>query len=263
MPPGEQLSAERVRLCLRRAMAMAATVVLLALTAAACGSSGVSPTTVPISLRSSSTTSSTTSPNGQGTSPTTVTTQPAASSSTTTTTTATSGCSLGVIEAISGESSTEDDQRTASWVTLSANNWTVFVPSGDWHLSASTAGGADVLSPDGLSDASLGNPGSQSPVTYSELTRQLLSAVSDVKVICQSPNEKSSAGETQATEITGVYRGEAVHVVYALTILAPTSSGFFGAVTRSIYTPLSQWSTSQEQTLWLIIKRAIFSPSAP
>jgi len=168
-----------------------------------------------------------------------------------------------VIEAISGESTSADEARTASWVTLGANNWTVFVPNGSWHLSASTAGGADIVSPNGQWDASLDNPSSQSPLSYGELTTDLLSGVSDIKEICQSPNEQSAAGETQATEVTGVYEGTPVHIVYALTILTPTEADFFPGVTRSIYTPISQWSTSAEEALWLIIKRAVFVPSAP
>ena len=41
----------------------------------------------------------------------------------------------------------------------------------------------------------------------------------------------------------------------ALSILAETTSGFFDGQTRSIYTPVGQWSPANAQTLWLIIKR--------
>jgi len=235
----------------RRSLAAATAAVALALAAAACGGAAAPSTTTPtISIATS-----TTAPPGGSTAPST--TSPATS------TTSSGGCSLGVIEQISGESASEDEQRTESWVTLGVNNWTVFVPNGSWHLSASTAAGADVVSPDGLSDASLSEGGGLSPSTYQALAQQLLSGVSNLQVICQSPNEQSAAGETQATEATGVYNGEAIHLVYALTIQAETPSGFFGAVTRSIYAPISQWSTSVEQALWLIIKRAVFVPSAP
>jgi hypothetical protein len=179
-------------------------------------------------------------------------------------TTSSTHCSLNVILAISGQSTSKDQADTASWVLKSANNWTVFVPSSDWHLSASTAGGADVTSPDGSSDASLGVDESLSPLTYEGLTQQLLAPVSDIHVICQTPNEVVSSQESRATELTGVYRGVPVHIVYALTISAvEPGSEFHGGETRSIFTPVSQWSTSTETTLWLIIKRAIFSPSSP
>lgn len=235
----------------RRSLATAATVVALALGAVACGGAAAPTTTAPtISIATP-----TTAPPAGSTSPSTT--------RAVTSTTSSGGCSLGVIEQISGESASEDEQRTSSWVTLSVSNWTVFVPNGSWHLSASTAGGADVVSPDGLSDASLGETGGLSPTTYQALAQQLLTGVSNLNVICQSPNEQSAAGETQATEATGVFNGEAIHLVYALTIQAETSSGFFGAITRSIYAPISQWSTSAEQALWLIIKRAVFVPSAP
>jgi hypothetical protein len=236
----------RVRIHRRGRRLIALALAIPALAAACGGSSGALPTTAPPASGPS----------------TTALAQPTTSSSPPTTTSA-SVCSLSVIEAISGESASADEARTASWVTLSASNWTVFVPNGSWHLSASTAGGADIVSPDGHSDASLGNPSGLSPLSYAELTGELLSGVSDIKVICQSPNERNAAGETQATELTGVYEGVAVHIVYALTILTPTTSGFFGGETRSIFTPVSQWSTSAEEALWLIIKRAIFSPSAP
>lgn len=172
------------------------------------------------------------------------------------------GCSLGVIESIAGESSAEDQARTSSWAIQQAGGWTAFTPGGDWHLSASSQG-LDVGSPEGGSDASVASFPSDSPWTYSSLGAQILNQVSDIHVICTSPNEQSSTGETQATELTGVYQGEQIHAIVVLSILAETTPGFFDGQTRSIYTPISDWNAANESTLFLIIKRAILDPSAP
>ena len=167
-----------------------------------------------------------------------------------------------MIENLSGESSAADQARSASWIPQHESGWTVFTPSGDWHLSTSSQG-LDALSPDGSSDASLASWPSTTPWTYNSLAAQILSAVSNIQVICQSPNETSSSAETQATEITGVYQGQTIHAIIVLSLLAQTTPGFFDGQTRSIYTRVSQWSTVNETTLWLIVKRAILNPSAP
>ena len=139
----------------------------------------------------------------------------------------------------------------------------MFVPDSSWVLDASTAGGADIRATNGA-DASLTVDEALTTLTYQGLTQQLLSGVSGIHQICQSANEVDASGETQATEITGVFQGVPIHMVYALTISAVApGSEFNGGETRYIYTPTSQWSTSTEQTLWLIIKRAIFTPSSP
>jgi hypothetical protein len=148
-------------------------------------------------------------------------------------------------------------------VRLQANDWTVFAPDGSWHLSASTAGGADVVSPDGLSDSSLGSDTAQTAWTYQTLAEATLPRFSNVKDICNSGNEKAASGESEATEFTGVNNGLPVHGIYVLTLLNPTASGAFSGEVRYIYAPASQWSTSTEQTLWLIIKLAVFAPQAP
>jgi hypothetical protein len=146
---------------------------------------------------------------------------------------------------------------------LQASRWTVLVPSGDWHLSASTAGGADIFSPDGQSAANLGDKESQTPWTLTALSQVALSSVSDVHVICASPIERSSSLTTQATEFTGGYQGTQIHGVVVLSLLTPTTPDFFAGEVRSIYTPVSQWSTAAEQALWLIVKHAVFVPQAP
>jgi len=170
------------------------------------------------------------------------------------------GCSLGVVETLSGESSSADVARSPSWVPQHEGGWTVFTPSGNWHLSTSSQG-LDALSPNGSSDASVASWPSTTPWTYDSLGAQILSAVSNIQVICQSPNETSSSGQTQAMEITGVYQGQSIHAVIVLSLLAQTTPGFFDGQTRSIYTPVSQWSTDNETTLWLIVKRAILNPT--
>lgn len=84
----------------------------------------------------------------------------------------------------------------------------------------------------------------QTPWTYTTLGQEILAHVSSIHGICQSPNEQSSAGDTQATEFTGVYQGAQIHAVIVLSLLAPTPSGLFVGETRSIYRPVSQWSTT-------------------
>jgi hypothetical protein len=170
------------------------------------------------------------------------------------------GCSIPALLAIAGESDSADTQRMDGWTTLQANDWTVDVPSSDWHLSASTAGGADIFSPDGSSSANLGDKEAQTPWTLASLGQTALASVSDLNVICQSQVERSSALTTQATEFTGVYQGAQIHGVVVLSLLAPTTSDFYAGEVRSIYTPAAQWSTAAEQTLWLIVKHAVFVP---
>jgi hypothetical protein len=166
------------------------------------------------------------------------------------------------VEAIAGEPSSADDQRTAGWSLLQANGWSVFAPDGRWHLSASQ-GGADVLSPDGLSDASVANWPAQTPWTFATLGQQILAHVTGISVICQSPVERDSAAATQATEFTGVYQGERIHAVIILSLFSPTTAGLYNGQTRSFYTRAGQWSPTAAQTLMLIIKRAILVPQQP
>ena len=148
----------------------------------------------------------------------------------------------------------------SGWTSLQANDWTVFVPGSDWHLEASTAGGADVLSPDGQSTANLGDRESQTPWTLGSLFQAAMGSVTGLSVDCQSAVQRSASMTSQATEFTGEVQGEAVHGVVVLSLLAPTTPDFYAGEVRSIYTPAAQWSTSAEQTLWLIVKHAVFAP---
>jgi hypothetical protein len=229
---------------------------------AACGNSNGSGTTSPGLGNSTSTSSpvtATTAHTGTTAGPTTSTTI-----SPTTSTTATSSCTLGPVDTIIGESDAAAQAQTASWSILQANGWTVVAPSADWTLSASPGGaGADVLSPDGLSDASIGNWPAQTPWTYQTLSQEVLGQVSNIKSICHSPNVQGASGSSEVFEFTGVYKGESIHAVLALSLLAETTPGLFVGQTRSIYTSVGQWSSGNAQTLWLIIKRAVPSPSEP
>jgi hypothetical protein len=74
---------------------------------------------------------------------------------------------------------------------------------------------------------------------------------------------QGASGSSELFEFTGVYQGESIHAMLALSLLAETTPGLFVGQTRSIYTSVGQWSSTNAQTLWLIIKRAIPSPSAP
>ncbi len=170
-------------------------------------------------------------------------------------------CSLGVIEAVAGESSAADARLSASWTLLRANGWTVFVPNQDWHLSASDAG-ADVASPDGLSDASLATWYSLgTPWTFASLRAKYLAPVTGIHVVCSSPVVQNSAAQTQAVELTGRYLGERIHAAIIFSLLTPSpGSELSVGETRSLFTPLRQWSAANERTLMLIIKRAIQVP---
>jgi hypothetical protein len=171
-----------------------------------------------------------------------------------------SRCSLNVIYGVAGERAAADARQTASWTILRANGWTVFAPSSGWHLAASDAG-ADVISPDGLADASLatwyqlGNPWS-----LPSLAAKILGPVSHVRIICRSPVARSAAATTQATELTGRYQGESIHAVIILSVMAPNGTETYVGETRSLYTSTAGWSTAQERTLMLVIKRAIMAP---
>jgi hypothetical protein len=169
-------------------------------------------------------------------------------------------CSLNLIYGVAGESAAADARQTSSWTFLRANGWTVFAPSSDWHLSASDAG-ADVISPDGLSDASLatwyqlGNPW-----TLKALAAKILGQVSSIHTICTSPVARSAAATTQAAELTGRYQGEAIHAVIILSVMAPNGTETSVGETRSLYTATAGWSAVHERTLMLIVKRALQAP---
>ena len=171
-----------------------------------------------------------------------------------------SRCSLNVVYGVAGESAAADARQTASWTLLRANGWTVSAPSSSWHLSASDAG-ADVTSPDGLSDASLATWYQLGrPWSLKGLAAKILSQVSFVHTICSSPVERSAAATTQATELTGRYQGEAIHAVIILSVMAPNGTETSVGETRSLYTSTAGWSTAQERMLMLVIKRAIQTP---
>jgi hypothetical protein len=171
-----------------------------------------------------------------------------------------SRCSLNVIYGVAGESAAADARQTASWTLLRANGWTVFAPSSGWHLSASDAG-ADVISPDGRSDASLATWYQLGrPWSLQGLAAKILGPVSSVHPICRSPVERSAAATTQATELTGRYQGEAIHAVIILSVMALNGTEAYVGETRSLYTSTAGWSGAQERTLMLVIKRAIPTP---
>jgi hypothetical protein len=241
----------------RRAAGAAAVLAALAVTLTACGGTPSDPGPSIGGAGGSSTPAT----SGGGTAPAAhATTAPARHTSTRASTA--SRCTLPTVEAIAGESSSADARRTAGWSLLQANGWTVFAPNGSWHLSASQ-GGADVLSPDGQSDASVANWPAQTPWTFATLGQQILAHVSNISVICQSPVERNSQAQTQATEFTGNYQGEHIHAVVILSLFTPTTPGLYNGQTRSFYTPVAQWSPAAATTLMLIIKRAILSPSQP
>lgn len=171
-------------------------------------------------------------------------------------------CSLNVVYGVAGESTAADARQMGSWTILRANGWTVFAPNSDWHLSASDAG-ADVLSPDGLADASLATWYQlQTPWSFRSLAAKILGPVSAIHVICSSPVERNAEATTEAAELTGRYQGEAIHAVVILSLMAPNGTETSVGETRSFYTSTAGWSAAQERTLMLIIKRAIPAPQS-
>ncbi len=234
----------------RRAAGAAAAVAVLALTATACGG-----TPAPAPSRATSGAAAAdppAAPAGQGAP---APAQPAASPAA-----APDACSLNVIYGIAGESSSADAALMPSWTELQSNGWTALVPGSDWTMSASSAGGADIFSPDGESAANLGDHDSQTPWTLTTLAQVALSSIANVSVICTGQVERSNGLTTQAVELTGDYQNAPIHAVVVLSLLAPTTPDLFVGEIRSIYTPVSQWSTAAEQALWLIVKHAILVP---
>lgn len=171
----------------------------------------------------------------------------------------TNGCTLSVIESVAGESSAEDDAKSPGWGPIRANGWTAFVPGGNWIITASDAG-ADIMSPDGKSDSSLEEWDAQTPWTVEGLQNMLLAPVSNVTMLCSAGAE--TAGNTHAMEFTGTFRGEAIHGVILVSLLAQTNATLYQAQTRSMYSPAAEWSAAEATTLMVISKRAIQSPNS-
>lgn len=174
----------------------------------------------------------------------------------------TGGCTLPAVEAIIGESGSAAQAQTSGWVILQANGWTVFAPSGSWHLSASDAG-ADVISPDGTASANLSTWYSQTPWSWSSLAEKALAAVSGFRIVCRTPIDHAQSGQSQVIEFTGVYQGRQIHGVIALSLLYPTTPGLYTGLIRDIAAPAGQWSQAVARALWLIVKRAIQEPQQP
>lgn len=168
-------------------------------------------------------------------------------------------CSLDVIGKVVNEPAAVVDRQTASWVLVQDQNWSAWVPNGDWVLAAGPTG-ADVHSPDNRSDASLAayNAAPGDPYTFAKLTRMMLAAVGNVHYVCRSGVSRNSTAETEGIELTGTYKGEAVHVVLILSVYFASGTG----EVRDLYTPASQWTVGNEETLMLILRRAIIVPES-
>ena len=169
------------------------------------------------------------------------------------------GCDLDQVAAIAGESSGQDEQLTQGWSLLRANGWTVFVPSGDWHLTSSDAG-FSAISPTGGVEADDVSWPSQTPWTESALEQKFVADVADFQVICQTSFAQSATGGSQGFEFTAVEGGAPVQGVLILSLPTSQISGFYSGQVRDLFTPTTQYSTTTAETLMLIIKRAIFEP---
>jgi hypothetical protein len=168
-------------------------------------------------------------------------------------------CSLPTVTQITGQSSSTQQQEMSSWTTIQANGWTAFVPNGDWHISASDAG-VNLVSPDGSEGASDDSYSQQSPWTFDSLGAEL--SLSDVNVICRT-TASSSASTTEVTDLTADSGGSEIRGIFSLTIVTPTDSDLFQADLRFVYSSPSEWSSSVESTLLLVMLNAIESPQSP
>ena len=202
-------------------------------------------------------------PTAGGSSQTPTPTSPARTSTTLDPGTGSGNCSISAVASVIDQSSAQDQQATGSWTFLQANGWTVPTPSGDWHLSAS-AGGFDAVSPDGGSGADLSAFPSQTPWTISSLAQaDFFNDFTNFDVVCSTQVQQSVLGPAQAYEFTGDNNGVPVHGIVIFTLLNSTQQGIYYGQVRDLYTPTSQWSTANAQTLILISKLAIESPSTP
>lgn len=169
------------------------------------------------------------------------------------------GCDLDQVASIAGESGGQDEQLTQGWSLLRANGWTVFVPSGDWHLTSSDAG-FSAISPTGGVEADDVSWPSQTPWTESALEQKFVADVADFEVVCQTSFAQSATGGSQGFEFTATEDGAPIQGILILSLPASQVSGFYSGQVRDLFTPTSQYSTSTAETLMLIIKRAIFQP---
>jgi hypothetical protein len=171
-----------------------------------------------------------------------------------------SACTLNVVLKVAGETQAEMERQTASWVIIYSHGWTAYVPGGNWTMDGSE-GGVDIHGPAGQSDASIGAyPQLDTPWTFASLGKKVFPSVQDSHTICQTPVERSAAESSQATELTGSYLGEHVHVVVILSLYTPTTPDLYYGEIRDIYAPYSQWTAAEETTLMLVMARAIESP---
>ena len=162
---------------------------------------------------------------------------------------------------IVGESDLAAARQSEGWVLVRANGWTAAVPNGDWTITASDAG-ADINSPTGQQDASLITWYSLDvPWTFKTLGAKFLGHFTDIHNLCQTAVARDPSGESEALEMTGVTGGQELHAVLILTMLTPTTETYVGE-SRYLYTPASQWSTGNAETLALIIRRAIQVPQS-
>lgn len=152
------------------------------------------------------------------------------------------------------------ERQTGSWVLLQEDGWTAPAPNNDWTLTASDAG-ADINSPNGQSDASLLTWYSLSAWTLNTLGAKFFNDVTDVHKLCETRAVEGPGGETQGIELTADNGGEQIQVVLLLALLRRTTETYVGE-TRWLYTPKSQWSSANIQTLALIMRLTIQSPQS-
>lgn len=157
------------------------------------------------------------------------------------------------------ESLTAADRQSPSFVEIQRNGWTAFVPNDDkWAMTASD-GGADINSTAGWDASLISWPSLDVPWTFTRLADKTLDGLTHVKSLCHTGVASSSSGQSEATEYSGDLGRQPITIVLALTLPTATTETFFG-ISRYVYTPTSQWTVANVDTLGVIIRRAIFAP---
>jgi hypothetical protein len=159
------------------------------------------------------------------------------------------------------ESLTAADRQSPSFVEIKKNGWTAFVPNDNqWSMTASD-GGADINSTTGWDASLISWPSLDQPWTFTRLAAKTLDALTHVRLLCHTGVASSGSGQSEAAEYSGDLGRQPITIVLALSLPTATTETFFG-ISRYEYTPTSQWTVANVDTLGVIIRRAIFTPHA-
>ena len=158
------------------------------------------------------------------------------------------------------ESDAAAESQSPGWAPIQANGWTAFVPGSNWTITASDAG-ADINSTTGEDASLLTWYSLEVPWTMKTLGAKFTSHLTRTRYLCDTAVARSASGSSQAFELTGYAGQKQIQAVLILSMLTPTTETYVGE-SRYVYTPASQWSASNAETLALIVKRAIEAPQS-